>query len=268
MKKIFIPLVVVIIIAYIAILVISGKKEDDSFVIKTTEATENTTQAEGGLDKATNTDASKNAKTDTSTAGIVINGFEVPEFSEDEYIEINDDVPFFEKSELTTKPFEEYSELDSLGRCGAATACVCVDTMPTEARGEIGSIKPTGWHAVSYEDVIEGGYLFNRCHLIGYALTGENANNKNLITATSFMNAGSILGFEDMVERYISNTGNHVMYRVTPWYKNDNLVATGVQIEAMSVEDEGMGICYNVFLYNVQPGIVINYINGESWIEK
>ena len=189
---------------------------------------------------------------------------EVPEYSGDPYVEINDNQPEFEDYELTTEAFEEYSELDELGRCGTAEACVGEETMPTEERGNISSVKPTGWKNKDYDNV-DGGRLYNRCHLIGFQLTGENANEKNLITGTRYMNAEGMLPFENMVADYVHETDNHVLYRVTPIFDGDDLVASGVQMEAESVEDDGAGVCFNVYVYNVQPQITINYATGDNW---
>ena len=191
----------------------------------------------------------------------------VPEYFGSEYIIINDNVPEFAESDFTTESFEEYSELDSLGRCGVAFANIGQDLMPTEERGSIGYIKPSGWQTVKY-DIVDGKYLYNRCHLIGYQLTGENANPKNLITCTRNMNASVMVKFENDVADYIKETGNHVLYRVTPVFVGDNLLASGVQIEARSVEDKGEGIQFNVYIYNVQEGISIDYKTGESSLEK
>ncbi|MDO4555897.1 MAG: DNA/RNA non-specific endonuclease [Lachnospiraceae bacterium] len=188
---------------------------------------------------------------------------EIPEYTGEPYVIINDNNPDFSSSELTEESYEEYGELDELGRCQTAIANIGEDLMPTEERGKIGQVKPTGWHTVKYDN-IDGMYLYNRCHLIGYQLTGENANEENLITGTRYMNVDGMLPFEDMTADYIEETGNHVLYRVTPVYEGDNLVVSGVQMEAESVEDEGEGICYNVFVYNVQPGISIDYETGES----
>lgn len=188
-------------------------------------------------------------------------GSEVPEVSP--YEVINNNVPFFSEEELTTESFERYAELDELGRCGAAFACVGIDLMPTEERGTIGMVKPTGWHTVKY-DCVDGMYLYNRCHLIGYQLSGENANEKNLITGTRYLNVVGMLPFENIVADYVKETENHVMYRVTPYFEDDNLLADGVLIEAYSVEDEGAGVQFCVFCYNVQPGIEIDYATGES----
>ena len=177
---------------------------------------------------------------------------------------VNDNQPYFGTDEITMASFELYGDLDSLGRCTSATSSVGQDLMPTEDRGSIGSVKPTGWHTVKY-DCVDAGYLYNRCHLIGYQLTGENANKQNLITGTRYLNVVGMLPFEDMVTAYVKETGNHVMYRVTPVFIGDNLVAHGVLMEGYSVEDEGDGICYCVFCYNVQPGVTIRYSDGESW---
>lgn len=185
------------------------------------------------------------------------------EYAQECYIEINENVPHFKDDEITNKSFEQYSELDDLGRCGVAFACIGKDIMPTEERGAIGQIKPSGWQLAKY-DIVDGKYLYNRCHLIGYQLTGENANEKNLITGTRSMNVDGMLPFENMVDEYIEETNNHVMYRVTPIYEGDNLVAKGVQMEAYSVEDDGEGISFNVFVFNAQPGIRINYADGTS----
>ena len=161
--------------------------------------------------------------------------------------------------------FETYSDLDELGRCGVAYANICKELMPTEERGAIGMVKPTGWHTVKYDNV-EGKYLYNRCHLIGYQLAGENANEKNLITGTRYLNVTGMLKFEDQVADYVKATDHHVLYRVTPVFEEDNLVATGVEMEAYSVEDKGKGVSFHVFVYNVQPGIDIDYATGESWL--
>ncbi len=188
---------------------------------------------------------------------------EVPEYSSSPYVILNDNKPEFEEKDLTTKSFEKYSNLDSLGRCGVAYANVSVDTMPTEKRGSIGMVKPSGWHTVKY-DIVDGKYLYNRCHLIGYQLTGENANTKNLITCTRYMNTVGMLEFENQVADYVKKTNNHVLYRVTPIYEGNNLLASGVTMEAKSVEDHGEGLQFFVYVYNVQDGIKIDYQTGES----
>ena len=189
----------------------------------------------------------------------------IPAYNGEAYVYLNDNVPTFTDEEKTLESFEYYSPLDNLGRCGVAFANVSKDTMPTEERESIGQIKPTGWHTVKY-DIVSGGYLYNRCHLIGYQLTGENANEKNLITCTRYMNATTMLQFETEVASYIEETKNHVLYRVTPYFEGDNLVATGVQMEAYSIEDNGE-LQFNVFVYNVEPGIIIDYATGDSKLE-
>ena len=188
---------------------------------------------------------------------------QIPEYNGKYYVIINDNEPNFTDEEKTTTSFEQYSNLDSLGRCGVAYANISIDLMPTEKRGSIGMIKPSGWHTVKYDN-IDGKYLYNRCHLIGYQLTGENANEKNLITCTRYMNTVGMLEFENKVASYIKETNNHVLYRVTPIFNEEDLLAKGVQMEALSVEDNGKGIKFNVFVYNVQDGININYSNGNS----
>ncbi|MCD7893347.1 MAG: DNA/RNA non-specific endonuclease [Erysipelotrichaceae bacterium] len=191
----------------------------------------------------------------------------IPDYEEDPYIEINDNIPYFTDDEITTDVFEEYSELDNLGRCGVAYANICQDLMPTEKRQSIGMIKPTGWQIAKY-DFVDGKYLYNRCHLIGFQLAGENANEKNLITGTRYMNVDGMLPFENMVADYVKETDNHVLYRVTPLFDGNNLVASGVEMEAYSVEDDGEGICFNVYVYNVQPGVVIDYATGDNELEE
>lgn len=190
----------------------------------------------------------------------------IPAYDGKAYVAVNNNEPFFMDSDMTTTAFENYSDLDSLGRCGVAYANICKDIMPTEERGKIGMIKPSGWHTVKY-DVIKDRYLYNRCHLVGYQLAGENANPKNLITGTRYLNVEGMLPFENLVADYVNNTGNHVLYRVTPMFSDSNLVANGVLIEAKSVEDNGGGILFNVYCYNVQPGVGINYENGDSWLD-
>lgn len=190
----------------------------------------------------------------------------IPAYDGKAYVAVNNNEPFFTDSDMTTTAFENYSDLDSLGRCGVAYANICKEIMPTEKRGKIGMIKPSGWHTVKY-DVIKDRYLYNRCHLIGYQLAGENANPKNLITGTRYLNVEGMLPFENLVADYVNNTGNHVLYRVTPMFSGSNLVANGVLIEAKSVEDNGGGILFNVYCYNVQPGAGINYENGDSWLD-
>lgn len=190
----------------------------------------------------------------------------LPPYSGDPYTEINNNIPFFTENDYTTDSFENYSPLDSLGRCDAAFANIGQDLMPTEDIGSIGHIRPSGWHTVKY-DIIDGNYLYNRCHLIGYQLTAEGANEKNLITGTRCLNVAGMLPFENITAEYIKETGHHVLYRVTPLFRDENLVSDGVLMEAWSVEDSGDGICFCVFVYNVQPGIVIDYATGESSLE-
>jgi len=195
----------------------------------------------------------------------------IPEYNENPYVIINNNIPYFTENDYTTNSFETYSNLDSLGRCGTAFANICKDIMPSEdeERQDIGMIKPSGWQTVRYNDVVEGNYLYNRCHLIGYQLSGENANEKNLITGTRYMNVDGMLPFENLIDNYIEdNENNHVLYRVTPIFEGNNLVASGVQMEAYSVEDNGKGICFNVYIYNVQPGVVIDYSTGTNHLRQ
>lgn len=212
-----------------------------------------------------------------STAGVLANETElvgstgpkqfkvsdIPAYSGEAYAAVNGNVPYFEPSDFTTESFETYSDLDSLGRCGTAYANVGTDLMPTEKRGSIGKVKPSGWQTIKY-DFVDGKYLYNRCHLIGFQLTAENANEKNLITGTRYMNVDGMLPFENMVADYVKETKNHVLYRVTPVFQGNNLIADGVLMEAESVEDEGDGILFCVFVYNVQPGVTIDYATGSS----
>lgn len=202
--------------------------------------------------------------TDTASA---FNAADVPAYSGEPYTAVNNNEPYFTSDNLTTEAFENYSELDALGRCGVAYANVCLETMPTEKRGSISEVKPTGWHSVKYDNV-DGKSLYNRCHLIGYQLTAENANQQNLITGTRYLNVDGMLPFENMVADYVKETDNHVLYRVTPIFTGDNLVADGVLMEGYSVEDEGDGICFCVYAYNVQPGITIDYATGDSWLSS
>lgn len=188
---------------------------------------------------------------------------EIPAYSGEAAIEVNQNVPGFTEEDYTTESFEQYSPLDELGRCHAAYACVGEEIMPTEERGAIGMVKPSGWHTVKY-DFVDGKYLYNRCHLIAYMLSGENANTENLITGTRYLNTEGMLPYENQVADYVHNTGNHVLYRVTPLYEGDNLVASGVEIEASSVEDRGKSLSFHVYCYNVQPGITIDYATGDS----
>lgn len=206
--------------------------------------------------------SSTSSAVETTTVSFDLN--DIPEYSGEAYVVINNNIPDFDESDYTTEAFETYSELDSLGRCGVAYANICKEIMPTEERGEIGQVKPTGWHTVRYDDLIDGNYLYNRCHLIGYQLAGENANEQNLITGTRYLNVTGMLPFENEVADYVEETNNHILYRVTPIFEGSNLIASGVQMEAYSVEDNGEGVQFNVYCYNVQPGINIDYATGES----
>ena len=187
----------------------------------------------------------------------------IPAFSGTAYVAVNGNVPYFTEEDMTAEAYETYGELDSLGRCSAAVSCIGKELMPTEDRGSIGQVKPSGWQTVKY-DFVDGKYLYNRCHLIGFQLTGENANKQNLITGTRYMNTEGMLPFENMVADYIKETGNHVLYRVTPVFQDEELVARGVLLEAKSVEDDGEGILFCVYVYNNQPGVEIDYLTGES----
>ena len=189
---------------------------------------------------------------------------DIPAYSGEAYVAVNGNQPFFTEADYTTLSYETYSPLDSLGRCGAAEANVGQDLMPTEKRGNIGSVKPTGWHT-SKLDFVDGHNLYNRSHLIGYQLAAENANKQNLITGTRYLNVTGMLPFENMVADYVKETDNHVLYRVTPIFDGTDLVARGVLMEAWSVEDNGEGICFNVYCYNVQPGVEIDYATGDNW---
>lgn len=237
------------------------------------EASENTaSEPESGQTLESSSDTQESQQVTSATdvpTGEGTSAFslrEIPAYSGTPYTEVNGNQPYFTEEELTTQSFETYSELDSLGRCGVAYANVGQDLMPTEPRGEIGAVKPTGWHLVKYDNV-DGKYLYNRCHLIAYMLAAENANPQNLITGTRYLNVQGMLPFETKVCDYVKNTRNHVLYRVTPIFDGDNLLADGVLMEAYSVEDAGEGISFCVFAYNVQPGIGIDYATGDNWAE-
>ncbi len=202
-----------------------------------------------------------------SPSGEGVNLESIPDNADKSYVVLADNQPDFTPEQLVKESYEFYSELDTLNRCGYAMACIGWDIMPTEERGSIGQVKPTGWQTVKY-DSVDGKYLYNRCHLIGYQLTGENANERNLITGTRYMNVEGMLPFENMVADYIKETGNHVVYRVTPVFRDAELVARGVQMEGWSVEDDGEGICFNVYVFNKQPGIEINYADGTSQLQE
>lgn len=222
-----------------------------------------------GSDNIISSSSSDDKSNQNNQVGITLDN--LPEFQGEEnpFVAINNNEPNFPESDKTTNAFETYSNLDSLGRCGVAYANVCQEIMPTQKRGDISSIKPSGWKNKKYDtSLVDGGYLYNRCHLIGHQLAGEDANEKNLITGTRYFNVDGMLPFENMVADYVKETNNHVLYRVTPIYDGDNLVAKGVQMEAYSVEDNGEGVMFNVFVYNVQPGIEINYTTGDNYLSS
>ena len=193
---------------------------------------------------------------------------DIPEYTDHSYVIINENEPYFTDEDLTTKSFEEYAPLDVLGRCGVAYANIGKDIMPDKERGSIGHVKPSGWQTVKYNGIVDGNYLYNRCHLIGFQLAGENANERNLITGTRYLNIDGMVDFENQVAEYVKETGNHVLYRVTPIFDGLELVARGVQMEALSVEDNGEGIKFNVYCYNVQPGVEIDYKDGTSKLSE
>lgn len=236
----------------------------------TTEPAQSTTEVVTNIEEKTqeqtDTEEQEKSLSSTENATTATETFDfasVPAYDGKAYVAVNDNVPFFTEEELSSASYETYGELDSLGRCTVCVASVGQDLMPTEERGNIGAVKPTGWHTVKY-DFVDGKYLYNRCHLIGYQLTGENANEKNLITGTRYLNIEGMLPFENMVADYVKETNQHVMYRVTPVFEGDNLLAAGVLMEGKSVEDNGEGVLFCVFAYNVQPGVSIDYATGES----
>ena len=206
-----------------------------------------------------------------SPVNVVVNGNftyeDIPEYAGEAYVSVNDSIPFFSDEDKNTNVFETYSKLDSLGRCGVAYANICKELMPTDDREDIGNVTPSGWKQVKY-DFISGKYLYNRCHLIGFQLAGENANPLNLITGTRYLNIDGMLPFENLVDDYVDETNNHVLYRVTPIFKGNELVCRGVLMEGFSVEDNGESICFCVFAYNVEPGVIINYADGSSQLDK
>lgn len=191
----------------------------------------------------------------------------IPAFSGEPYVVVNNNVPYFSEDDLDTDAYEFYSELDRYNRCGYAMACIGIETMPTEERGSIGQVKPSGWQTVKY-DFVDGKYLYNRCHLIGFQLTGENANERNLITGTRYLNVEGMLPFENMIADYVKETENHVLYRVTPMFDGTNALAGGVLMEAKSIEDDGAGILFCVYAYNNQPGVLIDYATGDSELDE
>ncbi len=241
----------------LAVLLIFGFSGNDTTSLdsdaKQPDSVEVQEESEGEKDENNNAPEEETSSFDFS---------QVPVYSGQPFVVINNNVPFFTADDLTTTAFEKYSDLDSLGRCGVAFANICKELMPTEPRGTIGAVRPSGWHTVKYNGVIEGNYLYNRCHLIAYELAGENANTKNLITGTRYMNTEGMLPYENDTAAYVERTGHHVLYRVTPIFEGENLVASGVLMEARSVEDDNFHFC--IFCYNVQPGVEINYLNGDS----
>ena len=237
--------------------------DDEETSTDVSEVTEGDDEADDAADED-DADAEEPVDEDAS-ADVTL--ADVPAYSGTAYVEINGNAPSFSDEELASESFEDYSELDELGRCGVAFALIGTETMPTEERGSIGMVKPSGWQLVKY-DIVDGGYLYNRCHLIGYQLAGENANEKNLITGTRYLNVEGMLPFENDIADYVESTGNHVLYRVTPLFDGDNLVASGVLMEAQSVEDDGAGVCFCVYCYNVQPGVSIDYADGTSELDE
>lgn len=246
----------------------AGSAQEQTGELSSPDGTEETgasaADAEEAQDSAGGTADSEDSSSDSSISySADISLVSTPDYTGDPYIEINDNLPYFTEEEISTEAFEEYSDLDSLGRCGTAYANICQELMPTGDRGDISSIYPSGWNNHPY-DFVDGQYVYNRCHLIGYQLAGENANEKNLITGTRYMNVEGMLPFENMVADYVKETDNHVLYRVTPLFDGNNLVASGVLMEARSVEDDGDGICFCVYCFNVQPGVEIDYATGEN----
>ncbi|MGN0363191.1 MAG: DNA/RNA non-specific endonuclease [Bilifractor sp.] len=231
----------------------------DSSSVSTDVSAEEVSDAPTPTTAATDTPAPAAAQSETASFNLA----DVPAYAGNPYVAVNNNVPYFSDADLTTSSYEQYGDLDALGRCTAASASIGQDLMPTEPRGDIGEVRPTGWHTVKYNG-IEGNYLYNRCHLIGYQLTGENANEKNLITGTRYLNVDGMEPFENMTADYIKETGNHVLYRVTPIFEGNNALASGVLMEGESVEDKGAGVLFCVYCYNVQPGITIDYATGDS----
>lgn len=221
----------------------------------------------GQIEESTTSEVDEKIAADFDAAEYLSN---IPEYDGRPSIIINNNVPWFADGDITEDSFERYSDLDNLGRCGTATACIGEDIMPTESRGNIGMIKPTGWIQEKYPGIVdsEPPYLYNRCHLIGFQLTGENANERNLITGTRYMNVEGMLPYENIVADYVKSSGNHVMYRVTPVFEGDNLLCNGVLMEAYSVEDHGAGVQFCVYCPNVQPGISINFADGSNFANQ
>jgi DNA-entry nuclease len=236
----------------------NDSKKENVTTIATTIESESTTSQETGV-ASESVVAGESVKTGLEAFDLS----SVPGYQGSPWCEINGGNPFFTQDEMTTQSYERYGELDALGRCQTCMASIGTDLMPTTERGNIGNVHPTGWHLVKYAG-INGNYLYNRCHLIGYQLTAENANTRNLITGTRYLNVDGMLPWENKTADYIKNTGNHVMYRVTPIFEGSNLLASGVLMEGKSVEDNGAGLSFCVYCYNVQPGITIDYATGDS----
>ena len=232
---------------------------------ETEPSSEQTTQEETAPETEPEPETEQSSEETTTEPEASIDLSNIPAYSGSAYVALNDGVPYFTASELVTESYETYGELDALGRCTEVIACCGKDLMPTTDRGSISSVKPTGWVQAVYP-CVNGGNLYNRCHLIGWQITGEDANERNLITGTRYFNE-AMIPFENMIADYIKETDNHVMYRVTPIFEGDNLVASGAVMEAWSVEDNGEGVCFCVYLYNVQPEVVIDYATGESYLE-
>jgi DNA-entry nuclease len=248
---------------------LAGCAEQQSFDDKIDNILRNTERATSrkSTDDSVNGGNSNSGGNDQSGQDPICLQLGIAGYSGSPFAHVNGGVPSFTESEITTDSYEFYSELDGFGRCGYAMACIGKDLMPSDDREEIGSVTPTGWVQKKYSaELVSGGYIYNRCHLIGFQLTGENANKKNLITGTRYMNWDGMVEFENMIADYIKETDNHVMYRVTPMFYENELVARGVHMEAYSVEDSGEGISFNVYVYNVQPGIMIDYKTGNSWL--
>lgn len=241
---------------------VSEQQTETTTVIVTSQTTQTTT-AEVTTTTTTSLSTTTTATTTTATTAELFELSEVPEYSGSPYVEVNGNKPYF--TDYPTESFETYSPLDSLGRCGVAYALICKDIMPTTERESIGNVKPSGWHTANYKGIIEDIYLYNRCHLIGYQLAGENANERNLITGTRYMNVEGMEPFENKVANYVKSYDAHVLYRVTPVFEGNNLVASGVLMEAYSVDDNGTGLQFCVYCYNVQPDIAIDYATGDSY---
>ena len=270
MKKKSIFLLVSLLIYFLIISGCEQKSAIKSDIEQQTESTATTESTTSSFSAVTTTEVPTTVEKTTPTVANphTIQLDDIPPYSGTAYIEINGNSPFFTPDDYTTSSYEYYSDLDSLGRCGVASACVGKDLLPTEKRGAIGMVKPSGWHTVRYDDLISDKYLYNRCHLIAYELSGENANEKNLITGTRYINIEGMLPFENRVHDYVENTGNHVLYRSTPIFEGNDLVANGVLLEGFSVEDSGSGISFCVYCYNVQPGIEIDYVTGDSHLAE